>query len=66
MSGNVSTTMSTYKPEAVFPFVDAAAGLSRKAGAKAYCACCMYMIAMKNQLEKAIKNGITSGDVEDW
>ena len=66
MSGNVSTTMGIYKPEAVFPFVDAAAGLSRKAGAKAYCACCMYMIAMKNQLEKAIKDGITGGDVEDW
>jgi len=66
ISGNVSASMNVCKPETVYPFVDAAAGLSRKAGAKAYCACCMYMIAMKNQLEKAINEGIIGGDVEDW
>lgn len=66
MSGNISPSLNTCKPETVFPFVDKSATLSKKAGAKAYCACCMYMIAMKNQLEKAINNGIVGMDVEDW
>lgn len=66
ISGNVSASMNVCKPETVYPFVDAATVLSRKAGAKAYCACCMYMIAMKNQLEKAINEGIIGGDLEDW
>lgn len=66
ISGGVSPSISTCKPETVFPFVDKAATLSKKAGAKAYCACCMYMIAMKNQLEKAINSGIIENDLEDW
>ena len=66
MSGNVSPSLHTCGPETVFPFVDKATTLSKKAGAKAYCACCMYMIAMKNQLKYAINSGIIGDDVEDW
>lgn len=65
LSGNTSQSMASYKPCDVYPFVDKNMGVSRKAGAKAFCACCMYMIAMKNQLQKAINSGIIGIDADD-
>lgn len=62
----ITATMNTYLPNSVYPFVEGMNGLSEKAGAKAYCACCMYMIALKNQLSKAITQGLIGADAEDW
>lgn len=66
LSGSIQTSTGTYKPDRVYPFYQGNAGLSKKAGAKAYCACCMYMIAMKNQFDKAINDGIIGSDIEEW
>lgn len=65
LSGNTSQSTSSHKPCNVYPFVDKYMGVSKKAGAKAFCACCLYMIAMKNQLQKAITIGIIGIDVND-
>lgn len=65
LSGNISQSKASFKPSDVYPFVDKNTGVSKKAGAKAYCACCMYMIAMKNQLQKAINSGIIGVDADD-
>lgn len=56
----------TYQPNLEFPFAQENLKMSKKAGAKAYCACCLYMIALKNQLFSAITDGITGFDGDDW
>lgn len=66
ISGKTDPIFNTCRPEASFPFIEENGTLSKKAGAKMFCACCMYMIATKNKLEKAINSGLTDYDLENW
>ena len=56
------------RPQTEFPFLSGMANgeLLSKSGAKAYCASCLCMIALKNKLVKAIKQGVVDAETEDW
>lgn len=47
LQGTAATSNRTYRPDLVYPFNDNPDLLPNEAGAKAYCASCLYLIAMK-------------------
>lgn len=65
LQGTAAASNRTYRPDLVYPFNDNPDLLPNEAGAKAYCASCLYLIAMKNRLDRAINAGIIGIDMND-